>query len=97
MVGSRDAAFYGVIHRKAGKLRTTSSTMNTTTNPFTTEYRGGALGTRFVDCPPSGDLASSTINKMIIRHDPSCVFHLQVLISSTVRLDINFPIDLYYF
>lgn len=70
--------------------------MNTTTDLVTTEYRGGELGTRFVDCPPSGDLTSSKINKMIIRHDSSYVYYLWVLISSNVRLVINLPMDLYH-
>ncbi|KAL0634524.1 hypothetical protein Q9L58_006543 [Maublancomyces gigas] len=46
---------------------------------FTTEFRGNRSETQFVDFPPSGDLANSTISKIVIQHDDN-VFLLQVLV-----------------
>lgn len=72
--------------------------MSDTIDLVSTSQVGGSTGTPFVDCPPTGHLFSSTINKIAIRtgssilslrvFDPQCFVAILPDLTLWERLDL---------
>lgn len=56
--------------------------MSSTGDITRTEIRGKSVGTTISDYPPTGDLSSSTITKIFVHSNGSCVEGLEVRLCS---------------
>lgn len=62
--------------------------MSSTCDLVLTEIRGGTIGKTVSDVPPSGDLSTSTIIKIVLQADSACVHGLEVL-SCTLLVELR--------
>lgn len=71
-----------------GSLQQHHQNMSATEELIITDNRGRSEGYRFSDSPPFGDIRDSTIRKILLRKNRSCIFSLTVTLLLHVILSL---------